>query len=77
MKSFGGLSMVWQRLMGSKAELLDAVRRRRMREEQTSEEEEDLGLPRSPFSASSTTTDILIEKVLKVDLKMKLMIAAL
>ncbi|KAJ4446495.1 hypothetical protein ANN_13191 [Periplaneta americana] len=47
-----------------KAELLDALRRRRGRGDCTSEDDEDLGLPHSPCN-SPTTADVLLEKGLK------------
>jgi hypothetical protein len=47
------------------AELLDALRRRRVRGDCTSDDDEDLGLPHSPCN-SPTTADVLLEQGLKV-----------
>ncbi|XP_044737501.1 uncharacterized protein LOC123299242 isoform X2 [Chrysoperla carnea] len=62
-QSSSSLSIQQLVLPGVRAELLDAVRRRRGRED-TSEDDEDLGLPRSPCN-SPTTADILLEKSVK------------
>lgn len=50
------------------AELIEAVRKRRVRENNASDDEEDLGLPRSPVSNSPTTADEMFTKVSSPDL---------
>ncbi|XP_021919007.1 uncharacterized protein LOC110829533 isoform X3 [Zootermopsis nevadensis] len=63
-QSSSSLSIQQLVLPGVRAELLDALRRRRGRGDCTSEDDEDLGLPHSPCN-SPTTADVLLEQGLK------------
>lgn len=63
-QSSSSLSIQQLVLPGVRAELLDALRRRRGRGDCTSDDDEDLGLPHSPCN-SPTTADVLLEQGLK------------
>ncbi|XP_023705506.1 uncharacterized protein LOC111863422 isoform X3 [Cryptotermes secundus] len=63
-QSSSSLSIQQLVLPGVRAELLDALRRRRVRGDCTSDDDEDLGLPHSPCN-SPTTADVLLEQGLK------------
>jgi len=63
-QSSSSLSIQQMVLPGVRAELLDALRRRRGRRDCTSDDDEDLGLPHSPCN-SPTTADVLLEQGLK------------